>query len=214
MLSLDPRQSNGIQLSPEDSPIIAGCSAQATVRDSKRNPSSRLYPAPPAGGSSIAHIGADIHVIAAKASILHVVTPKATKVKAAGDRLGCTVFLFNSIEPNSGDAILQPVLQYGGGAFWTLATWVRQLVSFHWTPHPPLLVPRRRPNLLHHPRVRLRARDARRRHHSHLPLRRLLRLYLVLQQRRQHVAQHHRCRAAHPGHPDTFEAYGVTSASD
>ncbi|KAJ6473689.1 hypothetical protein C8R45DRAFT_403601 [Mycena sanguinolenta] len=39
-----------------------------------------------------------------------------------------TIFLFNSIEPNSGDAILQPVLQYGpsaagGGAFWSLATW-------------------------------------------------------------------------------------------
>jgi len=39
-----------------------------------------------------------------------------------------TIFLFNSIEPNSGDAILQPVLQYGpssagGGSFWALATW-------------------------------------------------------------------------------------------
>ncbi|KAJ6451202.1 hypothetical protein C8R45DRAFT_1042445 [Mycena sanguinolenta] len=39
-----------------------------------------------------------------------------------------TVFLFNSIEPDSGDAILQPVLQFGpsaagGGAFWSLATW-------------------------------------------------------------------------------------------
>jgi len=39
-----------------------------------------------------------------------------------------TVFLFNSIEPNSGDAILQPVLQFGpssagGGSFWALASW-------------------------------------------------------------------------------------------
>ncbi|KAJ6492236.1 hypothetical protein C8R45DRAFT_990701 [Mycena sanguinolenta] len=39
-----------------------------------------------------------------------------------------TVFLFNSIEPDSGDAILQPVLQYGpsaagGGAYWAVATW-------------------------------------------------------------------------------------------
>ncbi|KAJ7732984.1 hypothetical protein B0H16DRAFT_171935 [Mycena metata] len=39
-----------------------------------------------------------------------------------------TIFLFNSIEPNAGDAILQPVLQYGpsaagGGAFWAVATW-------------------------------------------------------------------------------------------
>ena len=39
-----------------------------------------------------------------------------------------TVFLFNSIEPASGNAILQPVLQYGpsaagGGAYWTVASW-------------------------------------------------------------------------------------------
>ncbi|KAJ7622119.1 hypothetical protein FB45DRAFT_1006162 [Roridomyces roridus] len=41
---------------------------------------------------------------------------------------GQTVFLFNSIEPNSGDAILQPVLQFGpsaagGGSFWAVASW-------------------------------------------------------------------------------------------
>ncbi|KAJ7458624.1 hypothetical protein FB451DRAFT_1508081 [Mycena latifolia] len=41
---------------------------------------------------------------------------------------GQTIFLFNSIEPASGDAILQPVLQYGpsaagGGDFWAIATW-------------------------------------------------------------------------------------------
>ncbi|KAJ7611205.1 hypothetical protein FB45DRAFT_941268 [Roridomyces roridus] len=41
---------------------------------------------------------------------------------------GQTVFLFNSIEPNSGNAILQPVLQYGpsaagGGSFWAVASW-------------------------------------------------------------------------------------------
>lgn len=39
-----------------------------------------------------------------------------------------TIFLFNSIEPASGDAILQPVLQFGssaagGGSYWTLASW-------------------------------------------------------------------------------------------
>nr|GAT54503.1 predicted protein [Mycena chlorophos] len=41
---------------------------------------------------------------------------------------GQTVFLFNSIEPNSGHAILQPVLQYGGsaaggGQYWAVASW-------------------------------------------------------------------------------------------
>ncbi|KAF7304217.1 hypothetical protein MIND_00653900 [Mycena indigotica] len=41
---------------------------------------------------------------------------------------GQTIFLFNSIEPNSGDAIIQPVLQYGpsaagGGSFWGVASW-------------------------------------------------------------------------------------------
>jgi len=41
---------------------------------------------------------------------------------------GQTVFLFNSIEPASGNAILQPVLQYGpsaagGGAYWAVASW-------------------------------------------------------------------------------------------
>jgi len=41
---------------------------------------------------------------------------------------GQTVFLFNSIEPASGDAILQPVLQYGpsaagGGSYWAVASW-------------------------------------------------------------------------------------------
>ena len=39
-----------------------------------------------------------------------------------------TIFLFNSIEPGSGNAILQPVLQYGpsaagGGGYWTIASW-------------------------------------------------------------------------------------------
>jgi len=39
-----------------------------------------------------------------------------------------TLFYFNSIEPASGDAILQPVLQYGpstagGGEYWSIATW-------------------------------------------------------------------------------------------
>ncbi|KAJ7097352.1 hypothetical protein C8R44DRAFT_859868 [Mycena epipterygia] len=53
-------------------------------------------------------------------------TWKVPAVPAANH--GQTVFLFNSIEPNSGDAILQPVLQYGpsaagGGSFWALATW-------------------------------------------------------------------------------------------
>ncbi|MBV8277939.1 MAG: hypothetical protein JO170_22120, partial [Verrucomicrobia bacterium] len=41
---------------------------------------------------------------------------------------GQTLFQFNSIEPNSGTAILQPVLQYGpsaagGGEFWAVASW-------------------------------------------------------------------------------------------
>jgi hypothetical protein len=41
---------------------------------------------------------------------------------------GQTLFLFNSIEPNSGTAILQPVLQYGpsaagGGKNWAVASW-------------------------------------------------------------------------------------------
>lgn len=41
---------------------------------------------------------------------------------------GQTVFLFNSIEPASGNAILQPVLQYGpsaagGGGYWAVASW-------------------------------------------------------------------------------------------
>lgn len=39
-----------------------------------------------------------------------------------------TVFLFNSIEPASGNAILQPVLQFGpsaagGGGYWAVASW-------------------------------------------------------------------------------------------
>ncbi|KAJ7779777.1 hypothetical protein B0H16DRAFT_725521 [Mycena metata] len=41
---------------------------------------------------------------------------------------GQTIFLFNSIEPNAGDAIIQPVLQFGGsaaggGSYWAVATW-------------------------------------------------------------------------------------------
>ncbi|KAF8310651.1 hypothetical protein DL93DRAFT_2099271 [Clavulina sp. PMI_390] len=41
---------------------------------------------------------------------------------------GQTVFLFNSIEPNAGNAILQPVLQFGasaagGGNYWAVANW-------------------------------------------------------------------------------------------
>lgn len=47
-------------------------------------------------------------------------------VPAAND--GQTLFYFNSIEPASYDAILQPVLQYGGsaaggGAYWAVASW-------------------------------------------------------------------------------------------
>ncbi|KAJ7097338.1 hypothetical protein C8R44DRAFT_748450 [Mycena epipterygia] len=74
-------QSNGIQLSPEDTAIAAACFSQATVRDSKGNP---RHPADPlAGRRSIAHVGTDVHVIAANDSIFRVVIPKATKVKAA-----------------------------------------------------------------------------------------------------------------------------------
>jgi len=41
---------------------------------------------------------------------------------------GQTIFLFNSIEPASGNAILQPVLQFGpsaagGGSYWAVASW-------------------------------------------------------------------------------------------
>lgn len=41
---------------------------------------------------------------------------------------GQTLFQFNSIEPASGDAILQPVLQYGysaagGGEYWSVGSW-------------------------------------------------------------------------------------------
>ncbi|KAJ7156756.1 hypothetical protein C8R46DRAFT_1040625 [Mycena filopes] len=41
---------------------------------------------------------------------------------------GQTIFLFNAIEPGAGDAIIQPVLQYGpsaagGDAYWAVATW-------------------------------------------------------------------------------------------
>ncbi|KAJ7596118.1 hypothetical protein C8J56DRAFT_395769 [Mycena floridula] len=53
-------------------------------------------------------------------------TWKVPPVPAANH--GQTVFLFNSIEPSAGNAILQPVLQYGpsaagGGTFWAVATW-------------------------------------------------------------------------------------------
>lgn len=47
---------------------------------------------------------------------------------------GQTIFLFNSIEPAKGDAIIQPVLQYGpsaagGGTYWAVASWY--LVGSH-----------------------------------------------------------------------------------
>jgi hypothetical protein len=116
----------------------------------------------PAGGS-LAHVGSDVHILAADGTITKTVTPAATTVKAAVSPLETgwvtyaswlnegtsaissfttnwvvpavpttnhdqTIFLFNSIEPNSGDAILQPVLQFGpsaagGGSFWAVATW-------------------------------------------------------------------------------------------
>ncbi|KAJ7618128.1 hypothetical protein DFH06DRAFT_1139354 [Mycena polygramma] len=115
-------------------------------------------------GASLAHVGAEIHVVASNGTILKKVTAGGpTPVKAAAAALktgwvtfaswrntgaspiasfttnwkvppvpktqnGQTIFLFNSIEPNSGNAILQPVLQYGGsaaggGAYWAAATW-------------------------------------------------------------------------------------------
>ncbi|KAJ7129913.1 hypothetical protein C8R43DRAFT_1240061 [Mycena crocata] len=117
----------------------------------------------PAGGS-LAHVGSEIHVLAANGTVVHKATAGTpTKVKSAVSPLatgwvtyaswlntgsspissfttswkvppvpaanhGQTIFLFNSIEPNAGNAILQPVLQYGpsaagGGAFWAVATW-------------------------------------------------------------------------------------------
>ncbi|KAF7344286.1 hypothetical protein MVEN_01720000 [Mycena venus] len=106
----------------------------------------------PSGGS-LAHVGSEIHVLAANGTVVKKV-PKGTptKVKSAVSPLQTgwityaswlntgsspissftttwkTIFLFNSIEPNSGDAILQPVLQFGpsaagGGSFWAVATW-------------------------------------------------------------------------------------------
>ncbi|KAF8319995.1 hypothetical protein DL93DRAFT_2074321 [Clavulina sp. PMI_390] len=54
---------------------------------------------------------------------------------------GQTVFLFNSIEPASGNAILQPVLQWGGsaaggGAYWAIATWyVTGSNAYYTTPY-------------------------------------------------------------------------------
>ncbi|KAJ6626484.1 hypothetical protein B0H10DRAFT_2211077 [Mycena sp. CBHHK59/15] len=117
-------------------------------------------------GGRIAHVGNDIHLIAANGTVVHVasnVKPAATKVKAAASPEetgwvtyaywlntgsspissftttwtvpavpatwhGQTLFLFNSIEPSTGDAIMQPVLQYGpsaagGGEYWAVATW-------------------------------------------------------------------------------------------
>ncbi|KAF8310675.1 hypothetical protein DL93DRAFT_2084260 [Clavulina sp. PMI_390] len=52
---------------------------------------------------------------------------------------GQTIFLFNSIEPSSGDAILQPVLQWGvsaagGGPYWSIANWWGINGVFHFTP--------------------------------------------------------------------------------
>lgn len=52
---------------------------------------------------------------------------------------GQTVFLFNSIEPSAGDAILQPVLQYGpsaagGGGYWSVASWYLVGSQTYYTP--------------------------------------------------------------------------------
>lgn len=52
---------------------------------------------------------------------------------------GQTIYLFNSIEPASGNAILQPVLQYGpspagGGEYWTVATWYLDPSGTYFTP--------------------------------------------------------------------------------
>ncbi|KAJ7651394.1 hypothetical protein FB45DRAFT_1051128 [Roridomyces roridus] len=52
---------------------------------------------------------------------------------------GQTVFLFNSIEPSSGNAILQPVLQYGpsaagGGQYWSVASWYVGPSGTYFTP--------------------------------------------------------------------------------
>ncbi|KAF7294592.1 hypothetical protein MIND_00995700 [Mycena indigotica] len=54
---------------------------------------------------------------------------------------GQVLFLFNCIEPGSGNAILQPVLQWGrsaagGGAYWAIATWY---LSPAGTFHTPLI---------------------------------------------------------------------------
>ncbi|KAJ7739420.1 hypothetical protein DFH07DRAFT_778696 [Mycena maculata] len=116
-------------------------------------------------GGSVAHVGADVHVLDATGAVVKVVTPgpapTRTKNAKPAEATGWiayaswlntgsspissfkttwtvppvpatnhdqTLFLFNSIEPNSGDAILQPVLQFGpsaagGGSYWAVATW-------------------------------------------------------------------------------------------
>ncbi|KAG7089853.1 hypothetical protein E1B28_011497 [Marasmius oreades] len=51
---------------------------------------------------------------------------------------GQTIFLFNGLEPDTGSAILQPVLQWGpsaagGGASWQIATWYVGATTFFTT---------------------------------------------------------------------------------
>ncbi|KAG7096284.1 hypothetical protein E1B28_003731 [Marasmius oreades] len=52
---------------------------------------------------------------------------------------GQTIFLFNGLEPDTGDSILQPVLQWGpsvggGGPFWQFATWYVAGATSFFTP--------------------------------------------------------------------------------
>ncbi|KAJ7105031.1 hypothetical protein C8R44DRAFT_987841 [Mycena epipterygia] len=78
------RQSNRIQLSPEDTAITASSVRLTLTRDWNL---SAVYPAP--SGRSQLH-RAHRRRCARHRRILHV-TPKATKVKAAGDRLDCKI---------------------------------------------------------------------------------------------------------------------------
>ncbi|KAJ7092175.1 hypothetical protein C8R44DRAFT_816612, partial [Mycena epipterygia] len=220
---------------------------------------SAVYPAPPASRSSIAHIGADVRVIAANGSILHIVTPKATKVKAGGDRFGCVrVMAQHRVlahrvhddvegprcaggEPRQDRVpaqLARAELGRRDSAAWapvrTLGCRRRRVLASRYlgASNPTLsskltltissvacissATNRRRRHVAQNYRRRaahLGHRDARglriRRHlrqrlpyRSHLLLRHLLRLHLVLNQRRRHGAQHHRRRAAHLSHRD------------
>ncbi|KAJ7105034.1 hypothetical protein C8R44DRAFT_887040 [Mycena epipterygia] len=148
-------QSSGIQLSPDAAAIATDCSSQATIRDSMgANPScsatsgrSQLHRARRRRRARRRHRRLHpprCHAEATK--VKAAVSPRGNRLRVAQRRPiasfmttwkvpavpavnhGQAVFLLNSIETNSGNAIPQLALQYGsstgrGGTFWTLATW-------------------------------------------------------------------------------------------